>query len=111
MKDSIVLPIFQDNQRDFYENFGANVLFEAEDFDHTWVVDYPTDVWESEDCSTMEHYPCNGGFDTTGKILSHLLTNIPGSGVSSLAAKDYDWTTKGVYRKFRQHDFIEAGWF
>ena len=47
-----MFPELQDAQRDFYENFGANVLFEAEDFEHTFVVDYPTNEWDSEDCST-----------------------------------------------------------
>jgi hypothetical protein len=47
----------------------------------------------------------------TGKILSHLLTNIPAFDVSSLAAKDYDWRTKGVYRLFDQHELTDAGWF
>ena len=111
MEDSIVFPRLQAGQRDFYENYGANVLFESEDFEHTFVIDYPTDKLEASDCSKMENYPCNGQFDTTGKILSHLLTNIPAAGVETLADKDYDWASKGVYRKFNQYEFLDAGWF
>ena len=75
-------------------------------------MDYPTDD-DPEDCSTMEGggFPCNNGFDTTGKILTHLLTNIEATGLSALEEKDYEWNTKGVYRRFRQRDFYDAGWF
>ena len=31
--------------------------------------------------------------------------------MSTLAPKDADWATKGVYRKFNQNEFIDAGWF
>jgi len=46
-----------------------------------------------------------------GKILGHLLTNIPATGIDELAPKDLDFESKGVWRKFRQSEFTDAGWF
>ena len=51
MTDSVVIPRLQAGQRDFYQNFGANVLFESEDFAHTFVIDFPTDMIAAADCS------------------------------------------------------------
>ena len=39
------------------------------------------------------------------------MTNIPAFGVDEIAAKDYDWQEKGVFKKFRQWDLVDAGWF
>jgi poly(3-hydroxybutyrate) depolymerase len=44
-------------------------------------------------------------------ILSHLLTNVEGTGIEELAAKDDDWTSKGVMREFDQSAFLDVGWF
>jgi hypothetical protein len=35
----------QQSQRDFYLNFGANVVFEEEEYSHTFPIDYPTEDW------------------------------------------------------------------
>jgi hypothetical protein len=49
---------------------------------------------------------CNNGFDTPGKVLGHLLTNIPETGIEELNERDPKWKKKGVFRKFRQSEFV-----
>lgn len=67
------------------------MIYDPEDFGHVFPIDYPTDQWPRETCDGTGEFLCNNGYDSAGKILSHLLTNIPGSGVSELAPKDYDF--------------------
>lgn len=43
LNDETVPPKSQESQRDFYLNYGANVLFEQEEFGHTFPLDIPTD--------------------------------------------------------------------
>jgi hypothetical protein len=60
-------------------------------------VDFPiSDEYPYDKCNgDAESAYCNRGFDTAGKILSHLYTNI---GVGALADKDNTWKTQGVLR-------------
>ena len=103
--DAVVPSKFQDAQKIVYETYGANVKFEKEEIGHVFPVDYPFLPYSECDGS---FYLCNNGFDSTGKILSHLLTNIPETGMTSLAPKEYAWKSKGVYRDFNQHEFTNA---
>ena len=105
--DDIAPPKAQEAQRTIYESYGANVMYEAEDIYHVFPVDYPTDEWPRQSCDGSDVYLCNNGFDSAGKILGHLLTNIPETGMTELAPKDYDWESKGVFEKFRQHNFVD----
>lgn len=69
-------------------------------------MDVPTDVWPYSTCDGTGGYLCNNGYDSAGKILSHLLTNIEG-GIEKLAPKDYDFKTKGVLKTFKQAEFTD----
>ena len=42
-------------------------------------------------CDGTEGAYCNNGFDSAAAILTHLLTNIPATGIDTLGAKDYDY--------------------
>ena len=70
------------------------MIYEAEDFAHVFPVDALPDKVPYHDCRGEDDpvvYVCNNGFDSAGKILSHLLTNIPETGMTALAPKDHDW--------------------
>ena len=41
--DDVCPKKFQQAQRTVYETYGANIVYEAEDFGHVFPVDYPTD--------------------------------------------------------------------
>ena len=86
MYDTIVPPNLQEAQKVFYEHYGANISFDLEPNVHSYPVDYPfLDVWPRESCDgSAEEFRCNNGFDSAGKILSHLLTNIPATEMTSL---------------------------
>ena len=73
-------------------------MYDAEDFGHVFPIDFPPDQWPREPCDGSGEFVCNNGFDSAGKILHHLLTNIPATGMSKLAPKDYDWESKGVFK-------------
>lgn len=59
-----------------------------------------------EECGEprTSHY-ANCGYDTAGKMLSHILVNMIGSTISELKPKDPEWQTKGVLRTFEQNEF------
>lgn len=92
-------PKMQQSQRDFYTNYGANIVYEEEPYGHTDPIDAPEK--EASDCGPDGEFPCNNGNDIAGKILTHLMTNIPAFGVDAIEAKDADWKEKGVWSKFR----------
>jgi hypothetical protein len=87
-------------------NYSADVQFEQESFGHVFPVDQP-DREVVEDCSESWDNTCNNGFDATGKILTHLLGNIAETDILELAAKDDEWRSRGVFRRFDQHEFVD----
>lgn len=98
-KDPIAPSENQLTSRVFYENLGATVEYLEEDFTHT----YPTDSDETElvSCADGEKRTVsNCGYDWAGKVLNHLLPNIPGSNVTEIAPKFENWRKKGILRKF-----------
>ena len=60
------------------------------------------------DCTetTKSHF-C--GYDTAGKILTHLLFNIIKSNVTeeNWKPKFKDWASKGILKTFDQHEFVD----
>lgn len=98
---------------DIYETYGANVIYEETDYWHVFPVDYDTDIIEGDECgeesgSTIPVSNC--GNDMAGSILSHLLTNIPATEMTELQPKDFDFESKGVWRRFKQGEFTDDGW-
>jgi hypothetical protein len=53
-----------------------------------------------QDTDTARFFVSNCGYDTAGKVLDHLLTNLPSNAISSLEPMDEDWADKGVLRRF-----------
>ena len=59
-------------------------------------------------CIDSSHY-C--GFDTAGKILTHLFSNIPGTNFSHLNPKSppEGWRHLGSIKEFDQREFVDGG--
>lgn len=76
-------------------------------------MDVDTNEWPEQTCDSESESEmfCNNGFDSAGKILEHLLTNIPESGIDTLQPKDSEWASKGYYKKFNQKEFLDTGLF
>ena len=113
--DSIMPKAMQDAQKEFYEHFGSNVdYYYNEDYQHGWPVDISPDELPSEPC-TKFNYPVQNcgeyGTDGPGTILQHTLPNVPGSTITSLEPKNYDWRGLGVTKVFNQKEFVDAGMF
>lgn len=49
----------------------------------------------------------NCGYDWAGKVLQHLLPNVPGSNITEIGGKDEDWKRNGILRRFNQLEFID----
>lgn len=84
----------------FYENCGANIKYEAIDYEHLMPIDSSLDEWPVESCDsqsdamTYNAYAygyCNNGYDAADKVLEHLFTNIPEISIESLQPPDLDW--------------------
>jgi hypothetical protein len=100
--DEIVKPMLGESTKLFYENFGANVVLEEmEGVIHQFPTDLPAEAKPlGEKGGTVRNTFPNCGIDTAGKILSHLLVNMPGSTIDALNPKDDDWQSNGVLRLF-----------
>ena len=98
---------------DFFEKVGSNVEYHIEDRGHAWPTDVKPRFWEfvRNTCTNFEFPVGNCGYDTPGMILEHLLPNIPGSTVTEIQPKEYDWRDKVIVKQFDQSEFIERGWF
>jgi len=99
-KDRFVSSSLQNATEKFYENFGANVTVNRNDFNHVWPTDISPDFKEEGDCTATPSPPdfvVNCGFDLAGATLSHLLPGIAGSRVTELKPKDADWKSKGTF--------------
>ena len=50
------------------------------------------------------------GFDTAGKILNHLFSNIPGTNFTHLNPRPAPegWRQLGTIKEFDQHEFVEG---
>lgn len=104
---------FQQAQRDIYESYGANAVYEEDDYWHVLPVD--SDIIPANECTEecSGKMVCNCGNDRNdmaGSILSNLLTNIPATDIEELAPKDLDFESKGVWRLFKQGEFTDDGW-
>lgn len=77
---------------------------DQQDYIHTMPTDITvTDYSPVVDCTSTDDarfYVSNCGYDAAGKVLEHLLTNVPTNPISSLSAMDSDWANNGVLRKF-----------
>ena len=109
--DPFAPPKFQTAQKLVYEEYGANIMFEEKDWWHVFPIDYDTGVIAANDCLGGEEsigLPVNNcGYDAAGKILTHLLTNIPATGIDKLAPKELDFEKLGVWRQFKQWEFTD----
>lgn len=86
----------------FYEKYEANVEYVEAPFEHTW----PLDIEDNDkypvggDCNLKGVFRANCEFDYAGKVLEHLLLNLPDSDVTELKPMDLEFREKGVLRKF-----------
>ena len=86
--DEVVPPDNQENVREFYENYSANVHFESMDIGHTLVYEMP------------------------GIVLNHLYMHMEGSGYDTenpvivSEMDDFSWVENGVLVRFNQWEFI-----
>ena len=46
------------------------------------------------------------GYDFIGKILQHLMSNIPGTGIKELKPMTESWQDQGIFTKFLQAEFV-----
>lgn len=117
--DPIAPLAVQETQKIFYENFGANVTFLQEEFSHTYPVDISTEelpevscVIEAEDNDQLislggeKRQVSNCGYDWAGKVLNHLLPNVPGSNITEIMPPNDNWKDTGILRKFNQLEFL-----
>ena len=96
----------------FYEHYKANVIYDPQLFTHQLPSDLPLDFKPYQACGApRESYYPNCGFDTAGKMLSHVLVNMTGSTISQLNPKDDDWQSKGILREFEQDEFHDRTLF
>ena len=95
-QDTLAWPINQQAQKDFFNNYGASPLLETFDTGHK----VPTVFATGDDYVN--------GYDTIGAMYTKLLTGLPQDALSSLAAADNDYKSKGVLRRFSQKEFIDA---
>lgn len=98
--DPLAKPVNQVAQKEYYENYGANVNLVVYDTEHK----VPTIFAEGDDF-------LNTGYDTVGVMLEYLLTNLQTDPISSLNAADANYKDNGVLRRFSQKEFIEASVF
>lgn len=91
----------------FFKSLHANIELDVKkDWKHVWAIDDPTQQVQG-DCgtNTKSHF-C--GYDTAGKILKHLLFNLPKANVTEANFKGRikDYASKGILKAFNQKEFI-----
>jgi hypothetical protein len=74
-----------------YEALGANIILDVQPFAHQFPSDLPHDFRPFQECGDPKYYYPNCGYDSAGKILSHLLLNMTGSTTTQLNPRDDDW--------------------
>lgn len=94
----------------FYKYFESNIASDQQNFIHTMptdiaVTDYAPKV-SCDDKGGARHFLSNCGYDTAGKVLGHLLKNIPINPIKELKPAEADWMSKGVLRQFAQKEFL-----
>ena len=82
--DTTVVPARQEAQKKFFEAFNANVEFETANLGHKVPKAQVKNMFE------------------------FVLTNLQTGALSSLAAADPDWASKGILRRYTQADFSEG---
>jgi len=96
--DTVVPSPSQYEQKKFYENYGANINFQKQNYGHI----LPT---YSEGCKeyTMgiptRRNAKSCGRDTVGEMFRHVLPNIP-TNSQAVAERVTNWRSKGVLKKF-----------
>jgi hypothetical protein len=82
----------------FFEEVGANLLVEEKPFPHTLPI---------LDEQGQDGYG-RGNYDGVGAILTHLLLNIPETGISEIKERELgDWLQYGQMREFAQMEFVD----
>jgi hypothetical protein len=107
--DNLVGQNQQNASKQFYEALGANLSSEMKEWRHVFAIDDPRQSMQG-DCITSSHF-C--GWDTAGRILIHLLWNLPSSGIDrgNWQGKAWDWENRGTLKPFDQHEFVtEKNW-
>jgi len=94
----------------FYKKHGANLLSVQTPFKHGFPIDDPSQLMQGNCINEGDGGSHYCGFDTAGKILTHLLSNLPGSDFTKLNAKaaPEDWRQKGTIREFDQKEFFHG---
>lgn len=80
--DPVIAPSFQEEQRDFYESYGADVSFNSAEGIGHWYT--PTTFRDG---------------------LEYIYADMYGSAHTTLAADDENWATNGKLLKFNQDEF------
>ena len=86
-------PHHQQVQKNFYDNFGANVKFVSKDVEHHIPAIYPQS-------SHWFYNPLGLEYDLHGDMLKHIFTNLKSDAIpeSEWAPADHDWRNKGVLK-------------
>ena len=87
----------------FYEYFEGNITRIYGPWQHGIPIDVPHWVKPYRNCIdwAFRDYVCNCHYDTAHDVFTHLLTNIPETGITELNPKiDYFWRNHGVLRQF-----------
>lgn len=95
---------YQIAQKDYYDYFGANVMYELKEVKH----EFPSIYSPNEFLN-----PSKFDYDLVGNFLKHLLTNLETGAIAEDEWKvgDTEWASKGVMRKFYQHEFLDSSVF
>ena len=115
LRDSVVPPRVQEQQKSFYEELKANVLLDAQDYNHNvprigydclpedtqWVIDLIGDFVGNSFLKTC-------GYDAAGEMYKFLYPNLKESPIETVNPPDLDWRSNGVLRKFSQTELIDA---
>ena len=98
----------QENQKRFYEHYGANVNFVKTEFNHLIPVDKEvSENWPLRSCNNAPIASLvNCKFDLAGNILRFIYENLDKH--FRLKDKIDDWKSLGVLRKYDQHEFVPS---
>ena len=112
-RDNYVRPEYNciDHTLGIFDSYGAKTLREQKDYVHCVPVDLPVNDKHPErtcqDSSDIQYFISNCAFDTAGRLLSHILTNLENSPIAALKPRNEKWQDAGVLKKFNQREFLE----